>query len=75
MPTEHIPGQQRLASGVKRNTAILFGRVGAGSTDMLGGLEQLRRNDLQVRQHLGATFAAAEYASILRLGSWISVLL
>ena len=64
MPTKQISGQQRLAPGVKRNTPLLFGRVGPGCTHVLCSLEQLQRNDLQVRQHLGAIFAAAEYASI-----------
>ena len=31
---------------------------------MLGSLEQLRRDDLQVGQHLGAAVTAAKYASI-----------
>ena len=28
MTAKHIPGQQGLASGVERNTALLFGRIG-----------------------------------------------
>lgn len=64
MTTKHISGQQGLASGVQRNTALLFGRVGAGSADMLGGLKELCRDNLQVRQHLGSTIAAAKYAGI-----------
>ena len=64
MTTKHIPGQQGLASGVERNTALLFGRIGTGSADMLCGLKEFRRDNLQVQQHLGSAIAAAEYAGI-----------
>ena len=50
--------------GCERNTALLFGRIGTGSADMLCGLKEFRRDNLQVQQHLGSAIAAAEYAGI-----------
>ena len=44
--------------------AFLFGAVGPGSTDMLGSFKQLRRNDLQVGQLLGAAFSAPQNTRI-----------
>lgn len=80
MTTKHIPGQQGLASGVERNTALLFGRIGTGSADMLCGLKEFRRDNLQVQQHLGSAIAAAEYAGIgevaddTRMLAWCHIL-
>ena len=44
--------------------ALLFGAVGPVHPDTLGRLEQLRRDDLQMRKYLGTAFPAAEYARI-----------
>ena len=64
MSAIHIPGQKGVTPGVQRDMAFLFGAVGPGSTDMLGRFKQLRRNDLQVGQLLGATFPTPQDARI-----------
>ena len=62
MAAVHIPGQERLARDVAGNGAFCF--IGSVGTNPLGRLKQFRLNDLQVGQHRGAAFSAAEYAGI-----------
>jgi len=52
MPAKDIPGQQGLTTGIQRYTPFLFGGVGAGGTNVLCGLKQLLRYDLQMGQRL-----------------------
>ena len=69
MPAKDIPGQQGLATGIQRYTPFLFGGVGAGGTNVLCGLKQLRRYDLQMGQRLGAAFAAAKHPGICQIAN------
>ena len=62
MAAVHIPGQERLACDVAGNGTLRF--IGPVSTNPLGLLKQFRLDDLQVGQHRGAAFPAAEYAGI-----------
>ena len=62
MAAVHIPGQERLACDVAGDGAFCF--IGPIGTNPLSCLKQFRLNDLQVGQHRGAAFPAAEYASI-----------
>lgn len=62
MAAVHIPRQERLARDVAGNGAFRF--IGPIGTNPLSCLKQFRLDDLQVGQHRGAAFSAAEYAGI-----------
>ena len=69
MPAKDIPGQQGLTTGIQRYTPFMFGGVGAGGTNVLCGLKQLRCYDLQMGQRLGAAFAAAKHPGICQIAN------
>ena len=69
MPAKDIPGQQGLATGIQRYMPFLFGGVGAEGTNVLCGLKQLRRYDLQMGQRLGAAFAATKHPGICQIAN------
>ena len=61
---EYISRQKRLSTDVPGNCPVLFGSIGAGGADTLGGVKHLLRDQLQVREYLGTAFPAAQDTGI-----------
>ena len=64
MPAKHIPGKKRIPFDVAGNGTGFFCGIGPVGADMLGGLKQLGRDNLQMGQRLGTAFATAENTCI-----------